>query len=57
MTVQIEIVCQEHNRALTPSKVKQPFGKVWAIFNIDVTCESGNDSCKANWKVIHPTFE
>jgi hypothetical protein len=51
---QVEIVCTYHNRALTPTTKapKQPFGKQWAIYNIEAECEAGEQACADFWKVV-----
>jgi hypothetical protein len=50
---QVEIVCNLHSRALTPSKApRQPFGKHWAIYNIEAECEVGSQECTEHWHVL-----
>jgi hypothetical protein len=49
---QLDIHCPTHNRALTPTKApRQPFGKQWAIYNIEAECEAGKQSCSADWTI------
>jgi hypothetical protein len=51
--IQVEIVCREHNRALTPSKAPtSPFGRGWAIYNITAECEVGKEDCITSWYVM-----
>jgi hypothetical protein len=49
---QIDAHCTLHHRALTPTRApKMPFGKQWAIYNIEAECEVGKQECSNEWKV------
>lgn len=52
--IQLDLHCNEHNRALTPTNgksPKQPFGRQWTVYNIEAECEVGKQTCADRWAV------